>query len=369
MKLFRSLSFSLCLATLFPGSPVSGDPYYSYGDSCCCNSGGFRVYGDYLYWKITQDCMDYAALLPGGIQSIVEAASMQQEDLVVNADLSLIDQSFKYSSGFRLGAGYTVPCSDWDFDVSWTHFNEKTSSSVFDSGAGVIPTAFPATSIIGFIGLISGESMNFGFATGATSHWKFNFDTVDLEIAKKLYFCNCVAFRPFLGVKFASIRQKQNINYDGFVLNVDSVSVPVDISNHKKNDFRGVGPSFGFDGSWQFFQDWSLKSGISAAFVYGKFDLHQAPMVNFATNEININFSNKRNNRFIPTVNGNISIDWDTCLFDSVKLNLAVGYEIEYWWNAWRDASSIEANIIGSGAANNGDLMMQGLTVHASVGF
>lgn len=355
----------MLLAVFMPRTEAVSQDWYNMNSTE--NEGmGFRVYGDYIYWKVTEDHLDYAAVIPGGLTPVIDALGAGVPfDITVPLDFR--EPSFNYQSGFKVGLGYTVPCSDWDFDVCWTRLNNDVKTSVTDATGGIIPITFNAPEIIE---LLSSGFSSFAFGTEATNTWRFEYNIVDLVVGKKMQFCNCVKFRPYVGAKFASIRQKQYLNYFGLEIFHGSTAAPTPliISNFRKNDFRGVGPSFGFDAAWQFMPDWNLTSGLGGALVYGKFDVHETPSFGLFDDSISVAVQTSKNCRFSPTVNGNIGIDWEASFFDSFQMKIGVAYEVQYWWNQWRP-TTIANSILSGNSSAAGDLMMQGLTVQASFGF
>ena len=267
-KMVRKFFAAALFVTLSQTTPAIAE--LSYETECCPSSWGkFNVYGKVLYWKAVQEQTAYAAILPGGIQPIIQAISNENEKtesiglstllldlavadesgtLAIAEKLKISDPVFKYEPGFTIGLGYQTACGDWDFQLAWTRLHEKITSCVKDETGGVFPLTAPVGVIFGFVG--EKETSQFSFATKAESRWKFQFDTLDFEIGKTFSFCNCVGLRPFLGIKAASILQKQTNEYIGF----DVMGEPVSLAVEKTNNFRGVGPSLGFDASWDLSQ-------------------------------------------------------------------------------------------------------------------
>lgn len=240
--------------------------------------------------------------------------------------------------------------------------HDKTSSNVSDVSNGIIPLAVPASSVFGFIDRDPDE---FAFGSEARSKWHFEFDSLDFQIGKTCYFYNCLRTRPYLGVKGARIKQSQQINYLGFSLN-DTI---VNIENNKRNDFKGIGPSFGIDLGWEFYPQVQLTAGLSGALLVGKFDVSQHPSVSLTPHSIEVTFKNSKKNRIRPMVDARIGLEWTPCLFNSFNCVIGVAYEIQYWWNQWQTSPSVESGLITGGATAQGDLMMHGLVVKAGISF
>jgi hypothetical protein len=336
-----------------------------------------KVYGEYLYWKVSQDQMQYAALLPGGIQQFTQQVNpgvtnlfdsilQQVEDdagLVISEKLKLIDPDCGFHSGFRIGLGYEAPCSPWDFEVMWVRLHQNSNSHISDSTNGIIPTTVPASAIFGFI---NADPTQFAFASGAESHWKFDLDVIDFQIGRICNPTQCVYLRPYLGVKGAIVNQHQKITYLGYSIN----NAPINVQNTKKNNFNGVGPSLGFNSSWEICPRFNLTSGICGALLVGKFDVSDNPKLSQDNNSIQVKLDNSTKCRVRPVVDANIGIDWTPCLCGN-RYNVVIGisYEVQYWWNQWQVPASTISGIINSGESPKGDLMMQGITVKAGVAF
>lgn len=196
------------------------------------------------------------------------------------------------------------------------------TSSVYDGQQGIIPLAEPAAVAFGFI---NRDPSEFGFASSATSRWDFKFDVLDLKVGTSICILECLSLDPYIGVKWASIKQTQNIGYTGFSVG----GAAVNVQNRKTNNFYGVGPSFGFDSAWQFYPHWSLSSGLSGALLCGKLNLNEQPGVNAADNSIGINLNSSRKSRIRPAVKANIGVDWNTCFCSGVELVVGVAYEAQ----------------------------------------
>lgn len=353
MKIFKYLLPALTL--------LSASTFASGCRLSCDNSeGGLFVYGDYLYWQVSQDQMPYAAVLPGGIQRIIEQLE-DGDSVVLKEKLWFEEPGFNWHSGFRLGVGYNDPCSCMDFDLSWTNLRFNKSSNVIEPSRGILPIANPLSSIFGFVD----DGDDIGFASEASSKWKFRFDVVDARVGFDYCVTSCLNTRPFFGIKFAKINQCQNIEYVGFEVEENSVFV----QNHRKNHFRGVGPTVGFDSAYQFYDNVYLTAGAAGSLVYGRFHVDEEPIVSFANNLISFEGSYDKKHRMRPVIEGNIGLQWNTCICNSYMVSLGASYEMQYWWNQWQAPASLIGSAITGGASPQGDLVLQGLTVKAELRF
>lgn len=347
------------LVGLVPLSSVSGafwdDMNLSFGEDA-----RWDVYGEYLYWKVAEEQLNYATLLPGG----VSAFGNVQPNSTVNVRGKVKSQDADWHSGFRIGAGYSTTCSDWDAQLFWTrlHFNQR--NSVKDNAGGVLPLESPVSLLVA---LINGGQGVPTFANHAKSHWRFDFDTIDFEIGKTLH-CGCDAIvRVDVGIRGAFINQHLKTTYQG--LNVGS-SVAIESEVSKKNDFCSVGPTIGIDAAWQFCPEWTLATGASVGWLYGKFDLGVNSKVTAEGigGVIDVGVHENKH-RLRPTLDGYLGLAWDTCLCDKWNVDLGIFYEYQYWWNQWQTPGSVVFALIDASSTPQGDLSLQGLTVKAGITF
>lgn len=322
--------------------------------------GGITVFGDYLYWQVSQDQMQYAGVLPGGVSAIEQAFS--GNTIAASLKSRVVEPKFSYESGFRVGLGYESPCSDWDVTLAWTRLHHHFHSHVTDSAHGVIPTATPAAIVLAV--LTSGGSTP-SFASEAKSAWKFDFDTIDFRLGKSFCLTDCWHLHPYFGVKGAIIKQTQDIEYLGLIAGGTALTV----TSQRKNNFYAVGLSAGSDTVWEFYPCFNLRAGFGAALIYGNIKATVNPGLAQAPNFIDFTVISHRKSRLRPMVEGRVALDWSTCFCDHYALTLGIGYEAQFFWNQWQPTSSLLSNIFSGNAASQGDLMLQGLTIDLALTF
>lgn len=338
---------------------------------CLDKSGKVEVYGDYLYWDVREDQLVYSQDLHGGVQGIINAFNTGTGvPGLVEIDISTKEAKFDWKSGFRVGAGYTLNCANWDFQVFWTRLHGQTKSTITDPNSGVIPSNIPLALLFNIISALnSGGTVPFALASGAHNKWHFEFDNIDFQIGKSFFICNSAAFRPFLGVKGAWIDQKLNSTYDGISLSTDTVVIPIGVRVKKTNDFRAVGPSFGIVMAWEFLCNFSLVSDFSFAAVYGKFHNNiRSFLQDSLGTQIDIIVRDNKH-RFRPMVDGRIGLEWNNCSWECVQFVLGASYEVQYWWNQWQIPISSEVAILSGATSPQGDLMLHGLSIRAGLAF
>lgn len=358
----------LGIALVSPGAARANQGYCEM-DPCCMNMsydecGKFVGFADFLYWQAAQDGMEYAAVIPGGLISLVHKTGSGKSGPQIIGSAKVVEQKFDYIPGFRIGFGYQSPGNEWVTSFSWTRLEQTQTSSVSDAGFGVIPIAEPAAVLVDIIGESNGSGGFDGrLSDRAVSKWKFNFNAFDLKLGKVYCFSSCAYVHSYLGVRGASIRQTQDIVYEGFVIK----KVPAIATTSKKCNFYGAGPLFGVDTKWMFAQDWSLVSGFSAGLIYGRFNSNVTPILEQLPAEFSVSLQANRKHRLRPMVDGNIGINWNTTFCDQYVFDVEVAYEAQYWWNQWQAPQSTLFGAVSNGDSPKGDLVLQGLTVRFGI--
>lgn len=346
--LCRFFSLLFCVVSFAWTHQVAGLPYTPTNcEAATC--GTFHVYADYLYWKPVQDQMAYAMKAP---IELAPSGDLPTSGLI---KAKVVQPSFKYRSGFRVGVGYDFPCTFWDTQVSWTSLHDKVKSRVSGTNR-VLPLS-------GFLLVTDSDSL----ANSGVSHWHFEFDVIDLTLGRNFMPVCDVFFRPYVGAKIANIKQKQNSAFFGLT---NRAGEPVFLSTSKRNAFRGVGPSLGVDAALKFCSNWSLNGGISGALLYGKFNTHNNSELLTDGDLLAIHVKDRHKFRLRPNMNTYFGIGWETCFCDSYQFKVGVAYELQYWWNQWQVAPGDNlAGVFNAEASGQGDLMLHGLTASIGLAF
>jgi hypothetical protein len=364
---------SLILTTVCLGSC----PLLAQGWTSCCieedscdlffadNNQPWTFFGEFLYWKAQEDRLVYAASLKGGLNpALAFFASPAPEELTEKISIKQAKQ--EWSPGFRVGGSYASCCSSWEMHLFWTELHNTTHASVTNKDFGIFSSESPASMLFN----LTHTTPSLG--SGARTEWKLRFDTIDLEIGKSFLLCNCIKMYTFVGVKAAQINQKLATRYQGFSLQTapGAPFFPVASKVTKKNNFRSIGPTFGVTSQWSFGCNWALDSGFTAGLLYGKFDNKITTTFDVEAIQKKLNFViDDDYTRVRPMVSGFIGLDWHSCFQECWSLGIGVGYEVQYFWNQWQSSPSAELSTVNASQSPQGDLMMQGLVVHAAIGF
>jgi len=355
----------------------------SYGDCCppapcgtpteCCDNG-FSVHADYLLWQMQEDGLQYAetfnvfadATAPNGISARVPGF--------------IYEPDAEWNSGFRIGAGYKVPCTCWDLAADWTWYRNDSSSSTCASEVNVVPTA----TILWLADEASLIAVGTETATSLPSRAKqkheLQYDVLDLTAGAKFCPCNGLEFRPFIGLRGAVIDQTQHVKYTHTL-------GPITV--RKTNNFWGVGPRVGIDTNWAVGCGFSVISRAGTSLLCGQADCdyhaaiktstpqvdvqpdHEGNVVDFpAENPFNVAESIKprSEDRVRPCADLMLGLSWETCYCQNTYVRVSLGYEVQYWWNQWMAPTSDFATTVNTSRVP-GDLVLHGLDLSVGVSF
>lgn len=289
-------------------------PFVEDLDGCCqpdcCQMGGF-VSGELLYWRTFQSGLDIC--VPEQVSDIVTADGR----VISRFKGRGRDPHFNWDPGFRIGAGYRLPCTNWDVRAFWTHFNSHSSSKNHDSRL----------------------------------RWNINLNVLDVIAGYDLDFGYCFNFRPFFGLRGAKIDQKLRVRSSPDIF-IDDFFIA---DTKSKEKFTGLGPLIGLEADWNIGCGFSLYTMGSVAWMYGKYNVR---FTEFDESFAVINLSKIRNHldASLACADAAIGIRWETCFYMNTRLLLQLGLEHHRYF---------DYNRLG----NYGDLSFDGVNLSAAIGF
>lgn len=291
---------------------------------CCEESPSqFFIRGDYLYWKPQISGLE----LDFGTSSIVQFSNDGVQ--VFDSTELDVDPHFKWNSGYRVAAGYQFPCSNWEIDAFWTHFQNKGERTVEGNG----------------------DIVNSG-------QCKINFNQVDVVLAYNSTWCS-FTFKPFLGVRMAKFREQveAQITTDITIL-PETVGFETRIFDDNQHS-KVIGPLLGFQGDWEIGCGFGIYGTAAASVLYGYHKVHLEDSDVFTVPIIRQIFSlNKKHlHRFNWNLDLALGLRWHTCFCDSFEFGVKVGFEHHEFFNQ---------SLIG---VERGDLSFDGAVVSAIIGF
>ncbi len=261
---------------------------------------------------------------------------------------SVKDIDFKWGWGLRAGLGYNFKCNGWDTHLEYTWYDTSGSDS---HTAGRNSTVIPLRSA----STITGNANNvansvFVFSHAAKSQFDFNYQTLDLELARNYFVSGMLSLRPHIGLKGAWINLEQIARYYGgdliSVVGADVLGLGINTVKIKDNcDFKGVGPRAGVDTKWFIGHGFSLFSNVAAALLWGHYDVgHKEKFSQLANNRIRLGADM---NRFSPTMQLQIGLAYDTYVMDdTAHISLGISFDVNYWWRM-NQMLKDDSNLIG----------------------
>lgn len=291
-----AITFAL-LGTLIADEVSAQDVGSNYSDYCAtdCSEGQFVVGAEWLYWKVAEN---NAAL---GI-TIAGNSDKTSPDFFSTAT-DYIEPNFKFSNGFRVSAGYAMPCNGWELDVIYTYLPSHASSSVYKSSGSAVETQVPGPYeqvggnpyVLIYQPIINtirdGSPRVLGLSVlpfeKFQQKWNIALNQIDLDVSRTLGFNNCISLKPHAGFRALWYTNKQRVIGEGKLNPVDPIAPAEEPSAAAeikttfatdilfKNEFTGYGVEAGLWGKWQIWEGLSILGHFGGAILYSKYKVNE----------------------------------------------------------------------------------------------
>lgn len=271
-----------CQRCLGPENFAGNPPVCPHG----CN-GDFDVTVAAFYWSAHQDGMEYAI-----VNNIQNPEESNESDAVFQLNhLSAAEYkhpSSKWDWGFKVGLGYCSPCDGWDVQLLWTWFHGKSNNHIdADVSDNVVILPLWSDFVASNADSAAGGEGGVLYATDSEAQWKLKLNLIDLELGRDYWVSRYLAVRPFVGLRYASIKQDLGLDYNGgswSAVTETPDSQPaynglVDL----ENNYRGAGLRAGLDSQWNFGCGWALYGDLAVSIIYGRFRVNHNEIVRVAT--------------------------------------------------------------------------------------
>lgn len=256
-----------------------------------CN-GDWEVTVVGCYWRAYQDGMEYAidtqVTNPNAVNLDAAGLTFAQAILQLNqlAEAKYHAPHAKWDWGFKLGLGYCSPCDGWDLNLLWTWYHGRATDEI-EADVNQNHTVLPIWSAF----VPSQGSIL--YATNGEADWKLHLNLVDLELGRDFWVSRHLAIRPFIGLRYASIRQRSEISYMGGAWSAQPASATNTITGADQsayngrvdleNNYRGPGLRAGLDSAWNFGCGWAVYGNFAVSLIYGKFSLNHEEWIRLAS--------------------------------------------------------------------------------------
>lgn len=321
-------------------------------------SQGIFAGGDALYWKTTEDDLDF-----------VRTGNLLNASAIVEPEKTKSIHG-TWDWGYRANLGYAFPTDGWDTSLIWTHYQMSSSKKIDTDDNPFLslqPTLLnPLTNIEGQFGL------DYSIFTSASAHWKVKYNVLDLEFGRNYFISRAFSLRPFFGFREAWIKQHldasyQNRAHDPFTMGFPRF-FPAMLSNvYLKNEFTGFGLRAGSHFNYYFTTYWSIFAKASASILHGKFEVENKTK----TSLVSLLFQEDEHlHRMSTNLEGGIGLQWASYFRkNKTRLTLSLLYEWTVWFNQnqWKTFQYLPTS--EAYFAMQGDLGFQGGTATIRVEF
>jgi hypothetical protein len=273
---------------------------------CIETTESYYLEAAYLYWH-------------SSIEGLSVTSNIQRQGAFqIKETIEQID--YKYESGFKLGLGYNLSYDYWDVFANWTRLRTQPHSS-WSSKSQTLNASL----------LDPFERFNILGSSSIRSHWNLHFDSVDLELGRRLFLGRNLAIRPYAGLKGAWVTSKLNTSYFG--INRSSFN---SANVFLKNRNQGIGLRFGMQSRWDLScSNFAILTKIAGTVLWNSMKTRND------TNEFNSSGSlvlgggSKYDHyrTLKPLVECFIGLDWGSCFCKKYYLGVSAGYEMQFWWN------------------------------------
>lgn len=325
--------------------PLSAEECFLGSQECFCgeveesiHSSGFNIFAAFLYWTAREAGADVWA------EAIVSTPSS------ISDDLQQVD--FGWGPGFRVGLGYSMLCNPWDMKIYYTRFHTRGKDRA-SRGPGTVHSTFLGNFYVNNpVGAgISGPSYE-----SSSIDWQIDFNIFDWELGGSLLIGESLILRPFIGMKGGWI--DQFIHSKWYNPNLPAIQFFHVGIEDIKNDFWGIGPSFGIDTKWILYscqkQFFSLFSDFSGALMYGHWSLKDK-FSNDLNQQVNIDLQDI--NSGATMIRAFMGFEWDVDVGRrGSRFTTKLGYEVQFWLNQLQFYSF-------TGGRLNNQLTLQGGTL------
>lgn len=327
---------------------------------------GWRVNVDAVYWRPNIANNEFAQSNSGrqGVSMLPATGEMAQAD-------------YNWRWGFRIGLGKLFCYDNWELFARYTWFDSKSKSRLSAGpGSYVLPTRGNPK--------ILGTNDTFEFCQNARVTGRLTYQAFDILLGRGYYVSSHLSFKPNWGLKFAWLKNNENVEYlggDAFGSFYGLNGVPgsegypasdnVKVLNH--DSFWSVGPRVGVNTTWHIADGVSFFADLFGSLLYTSHKLRYKNT--FSPNPNTVIDVREDHHQFIPDIDANIGLRWDGYFNnDTQHLGIALGWEVEYLWDAIARGTSV-GGIAGAGGAATGgltrvavgtetkSLSLQGLTI------
>lgn len=315
-------------------------------DQCCTN---WFLQLSILYWRAKVNGTDFAYSIANSNAQFPMSGRLK-------------GMEFDWDWGLKADIGYNLPHDGWDLSLGYTWFDTHGSKrSAAARNNSVVPLQGTSS--------ITNPNGYFAYCTRAKSQFDFVLNSLDLEMGRYYYVSEHLALRPQFGAKAGWVKLQQVVRYTGGVIGTANAPSGLDVNTARvkgRNQFFGIGPRAGTFTSWHICRNFSLFGNITAALLYGNFNVLHKDNYSLLKCINDIKLSDKFH-AFIPNLEFQIGVQFDRYFNeDKNHARFQINLDTQYFWRINQMLRANQILSLGSPVTNyshiSEDLGMYGIT-------
>jgi hypothetical protein len=310
----------------------------------------FYADATFIYWQPIQENMEL-----GLSDATVSPAT------AVNANV--INMSFDYKPGFKLGIGGNFDHDNWDMGLEYTWFhNTNSTHATAPTGGHIDPSWGTPYALANANTATTSNKYN-----TASEKWNLKMDILDLDMGRWHYVGTKMTVRPSFGVRAAWIRQNATATYSRNLVG----SVIADVNTVKARSVSwGVGPTVALDSNWMIGSGFRFFGNGEADLLFTDYTRSTFSETHTATPTQNFYTSQRKIYTVRPHLDLELGFGWGTYLdCNNWYMDFALGYEFQVFFNQNMFRHFSDDTMVGNSTLSNGDLYLQGLTASFKLDF
>jgi len=301
----------------------------------CCD---FFFTADYLFWTAREQGLEYATT---GIALTSLGGAPAENGHLFSPD-------WKWSSGFKVGAGITFNERNWDLylNYTWLHSNASDTHTLQPYHSA---TLFPYSADNAIFYLLNGITPDY---STAHSNWDLHLNVLDLELGRTFLVSEFLVLRPHFGLKASWQEDDFHHRYVSIATSTGGT-----ISGKRDQDYWGLGLRAGVKSKWFFVKHWGAYGDLAISALWSHYDLHNTDTVVRTDGVTTPIMDMKETVRSLqPVIEIALGLLYETDFNDGkYRFNIHAGWEMQSWINQNQRIALVQ---VGS----KGDLSLQGLT-------
>ncbi len=315
-------------------------------ESTCCESR-FNVGAEWLYMSVRQDNLRAGTFIDDFPDPVLKKAFPTG-----------IQPGFEYTSGFRVNAGYQLPCECWELNALYTYLPIESKSDF--AQVLIAPTSthkqyiIPNTNSFPFFQAF-GNSIGQVVFNSLSTKWYGNLSYVDIDLARTLTFGDCLSLRPHLGFRGAWVKQTLIMGGD---LQMPSTNNSTFGRFTLTEKFTGYGAEGGIWTDWKLGCGFSVLGHFGGSILYSTFKLPEFSESSLGEGlpPVFVIEGTATEHTATPTVEYSVALQYAITLCDfQIKAHIGWEQRLFFYFNQF--------------ALGSGNFSMQGMTLGLEVGF